>query len=783
MAYEKPTEIQITSHNLAGTEAKSVEALMKLERLLTKTLATGDIFKSPAARINTSTHDVTKSLFVRNDVVKLVTDTLLANQDLFVAPLKIASKEAKTKKYKVEVEGDRAIASLHSNTASLGGRVYGNQHGNYIEIPSYKGSLKGATNDAIGITKNVRAVQEKEKKKEEEKEAQEAIRKQKAEEKEKAQKEKEKEKEDKQAETDSKHRGIAVLAGISGSVLLLRKLIQLVEKIVTGVLDASAKAYNTTMDAAGLNLDPVVLRNLSYAGMAKGVGDAPIEALRTMQSSFGSTLLAAENIGKLDIAAPILGNTLGTLLRNGQAGTDPLGMTSAVLDSFMSNYQEGKDEFSKRNGTDSANAASMASILDASFGPAFSKMFLRMVADDDAGLPVTSFQEWITGAMPISSPTNAQEASASESYKAYIAAFAEFKSVVDLLKISLSPVLDRLTVVLERLNGYLLRLSGNTTAVAEMSMKNHEELKTARTRDKAELTNIKGVEDSYLEENKNTFPTVSSFDTAVEDFQRGVLPKGLSTSALEEFKSIALLNLYKKRLESNIGSYDKEDADYLDNITAYTTGEETFAFTAPSIQQTFAAAEGLHSKALSEASKVSKNVEPTYKLGSLDAAYQRAVDKQRQKDLAAEKKAKIKQLAMDLALPQLTGDVEEQEFAYYNLKSKEFREQYEELARKSFEVVELHSNTPYGEEDVKALIAETLATQANASALAIISSLGEKAIPKDTDSINVYKDMSGTVTVKFLDSKDKTITSVNVPFGYGLGAGENVTIENFNQAE
>lgn len=77
MAYEKPIEIKVVAPNLAGTEAKSVEAFMKLERLLTKTLAAGDIFKSPPASINTQTHDVTKSLFVRKDVEKLVTDTLI----------------------------------------------------------------------------------------------------------------------------------------------------------------------------------------------------------------------------------------------------------------------------------------------------------------------------------------------------------------------------------------------------------------------------------------------------------------------------------------------------------------------------------------------------------------------------------------------------------------------------------------------------------------------------------------------------------------------------------
>ena len=40
------------------------------------------------------------------------------------------------------------------------------------------------------------------------------------------------------------------------------------------------------MDAMRLNIDPIVLRNLLYAGMSKGIGSAPVDILTTMQSLF-----------------------------------------------------------------------------------------------------------------------------------------------------------------------------------------------------------------------------------------------------------------------------------------------------------------------------------------------------------------------------------------------------------------------------------------------------------------------------------------------------------------
>ena len=324
MAYEKPIELQVSTQNISGTEARSVEALTKIERLLNKTLAAGEIFKSPAASIDYKTHEVTKSFFVRKDAEKIVRDTLKAHEELFINPLTIASKEATTRRYKVDVEGERALASLRANTASLGGRTYGNQHGTYIEVPSYKGSLASAKSDAVKITQTMRAKQEEAREKEaikiqKEKEKEE-IRKQKEAEKEEKQKERDKEKEERKAATESKHRGLAIVAGISSSILLLRKLISLVENIVTGILKASGEAFTTTMEADRLGIDPVILRNLLYAGLAKGIGEAPKNALQATNSLFGTQLLAAENVDKLTQLAPMLGGDVVDLINKGEGG-------------------------------------------------------------------------------------------------------------------------------------------------------------------------------------------------------------------------------------------------------------------------------------------------------------------------------------------------------------------------------------------------------------------------------------------------------------------------------
>lgn len=619
MAYEKPIEIKVVAPNLAGTEAKSVEAFMKLERLLTKTLAAGDIFKSPPASINTQTHDVTKSLFVRKDVEKLVTDTLIAHQDLFVEELKISSKEARTKKYKVDIEGDRAMASLRANTAALGGKVYGNQNGSYIEIPSYKGSLKTATREAIDITAKVReqeakdavAVETKwgklllnrrlsEAKKEEREEEKarkdaerEILKKQKEEEKANKQKEADDEKEKKSAETDAKHRGLTMLAGIGSTIFLLKKLVSLVENIMNGVIDAGEKSFKTTMDAMRLNIDPVVLRNLFYAGTAKGIGSAPVDMLTTMQSLFGTTLLAAENVGKIDDMAPVIGEVIGDLIRNGQAGTDPMGMASAVFDSVVQAYKEGKNALGQTGGTQSANAASLITMLESSLGESAALILTRMIRDVDSGKDVSSYQSWIMDAMPVSSPSNAQVASGAGSYSDYLVAIAELKSIIDLIKTTLSPLLDPLTIAIQKLNGFLLRLTGDTSAVAELNRKSYAEMQDAITRDKAEVGKLESVEKDYLARNNDIFPDIASLDKAVDNFTQGIIPATLvgDDVRLKEFYAAAATNLLKKKLQSNVASYAKKTDDFSKNEKEYATGTKTFSFVDSDLAQSYVSSE------------------------------------------------------------------------------------------------------------------------------------------------------------------------------------------------
>ena len=68
----------------------------------------------------------------------------------------IASKEAATKKFKVDVEGERAITSLKAETTARGGQVLSNQHGTQIEVPAYKGIREATAGKAEQLTKQLR---------------------------------------------------------------------------------------------------------------------------------------------------------------------------------------------------------------------------------------------------------------------------------------------------------------------------------------------------------------------------------------------------------------------------------------------------------------------------------------------------------------------------------------------------------------------------------------------------------------------------------------------------
>ena len=763
MAYEKPIEIKVVAPNISGTEAKTVEVFNKLERLLSKALPVSDFYKSPSASINTATNEVSKSFFVRKDVEKLVRDTLIANNDLFIQGFSIASKEAKTKRYKVDIEGDRALAALKADTTAHGGQVYSTQKGMYAEVPDYKGARKDAVAKAEEITNKLRikvaaeankyltqeqkdmaeaeakaikeankakvarakkeeqetkkwvklteaeqdevdaylkkesatagkeaikaedevareklaraklestmnnkwmkllykrdadiaadearkAAEDEKVKKEvakffkkeddsaaalkarqeakeaaaearekeaharelkrreaamfrlitnkEEKEAKEAKREEakrlREEAKQEKQREKEAEKEKKSAETDAKHRGLTLLAGIGTSILLLKKLVSLVENIMNGVIDAGEKSFKTTMDAMRLNIDPVVLRNLFYAGTAKGIGSAPVDMLTTMQSLFGTTLLAAENVGKIDTMAPVIGKVIGDLMRNGQAGTDPMGMTSAVLDSVLQAYKEGKNALGQKGGTQSSNAASLITMIESSLGESAAQILTRMFQDLDSGKDVSSYQSWITAAMPISSPTNAGVASAAGSYSDYLVAISELKSILDMIKTELSPLLDKLTIAVEYINGFLMRITGNTEGVAELNRKHYDAMQAASIRDKEEVAKLESVEKEYLSRNSAVFPDSESFNTAIDNFSNGILPSNLDDTQLKEFYTIAATALFKRKLQGNLASYGKKEAEYAKNESAYAKGEKTFAFVDADLAQSYAASE------------------------------------------------------------------------------------------------------------------------------------------------------------------------------------------------
>lgn len=803
MSYEKPIELRVSTQNVSGTEARSVEALAKIERLLNKSLAAGDIFKSPSASIDYKTHEVTKSFFVRKDAEKIVRDTLKAHEELFLNPLTIASKEAKTRRYKVDVEGDRALASLRANTTSLGGRVYGNQHGIYIEVPSYKGSLTSAKSDAVNITQTMRVKKEEEEaklfnkaEKEREKEAikiqkekeREEIRKQKEAEKEERQKEREKEKEERLASTESKHRGLAIVAGISGAILLLRKLISLVENIVTGVLKASSVAFTTTMEADRLNLDPVILRNMQYAGMAKGIGESPINALKTMQSLFGTQLLAAENVDKLKLLAPVLKDDIVGLINKGEVGKSPLGMTGLLIDSYVQNYKEGKNELGIKKGTKSANAAAMATDLEQAVGTDIATIFIRIVQDIEAGKDVKGFQQWIYDAMPISSPTSATLAAASENKKEYDEAVSELKSVINLIATLLSPLLNPLTEAIQRLSGFLMLLTGDKAGVAELSRKNYSKMLDARARDEAEIAKLTTIENEYLAKNKDLFPDEESFTNAVTNLQSGKVPTAIANDPkrLQEFFNAFGVRALVGSYGINLSSYEKDMADYSKNSEQYALGTKTFSFSDRSTAEVQSYAEYDINNAIRKAFEKSKGADTTNLGGKVvldkeSVTEYNAIEKEleelyNERSLYDPANLSLKALAKRFITPNIK-EIAEVKILDDKIEARKARQKEINDAAKATIMTPVTSGTGFTMDDsIAASSAATTALNMLAGTMILKQLQADNVVPKDTNKLDIGKGEDGNLFIHFINEKNEKIGGTTVPISAGYGITENISL-------
>ena len=546
------------------------------------------------------------------------------------------------------------------------------------------------------------------------------------------------------------------------------------------MIDAGEKSFKTTMDAMRLNIDPVVLRNLFYAGTAKGIGSAPVDMLTTLQSLFGTTLLAAENVGKIDTMAPVIGEVIGDLIRNGQAGTDPMGMSSAIFDSVVQAYKEGKNALGQRGGTQSANAASLITMLESSLGESAAQILTRMFQDIDSGKKVTSYQSWITDAMPVSSPSNAQVASGAGSFSDYLVAITELKSIIDLIKTTLSPLLDPLTIAIQKLNGFLLRLTGDTEGVAELNKKSYDAMQTSIIRDKAEVGKLESIEKDYLSRNTNLFSDSKELGTAVTDFQMGTVPEGLSEAQRKEFNAIAFTVMLKRKLQGNLEGYSKKEADYAANELSYISGKKTFSFVDADLAQTFSYIESLYKNS---AEKSLTEYKP--------ATQQDIIVMRLNEALQKEKKEKaIKNMAMDMLAPQFSGDKDEQAF-FYATKSKKVREEAERAARKGYEYMEMYGSTNkyFGSDtgtESKSLLGSIAEALDEASARMIVQGIDKTTDLGTATSAKVSRDdISGNLRVdlyyngKFMRTADVNVANKEAN---SIAAGDTVEIDLYQQS-
>lgn len=559
MAYNKPIELKITSQNTKGTEVNAVRLLDTIEKQLKTVLKEGDLFKSPKASVDYNTHAVTKSFFVRSEAENLARDIINLQKDNFYKEPSITSNQARTRRYKVDIEGEKALAALRADTAALGGRVYGNQHGKYVEIPSYKGTKKDAIGRAEGLTNKLRI-----------KTAEEAEREKERQEK---QKKKEAEKEERQKEAERKQHSIALAAGLSASVMLLKKLVSLVENIVTSVIEQGQKSFETSMTAQRLNISPDLLRKLEYAGIAKGVGSSPINAMLSLQDSFGSTLLAAENINKLKNIMPLIGADVRELILNGSAGTNPLALKTMLMNRLLKANQEGSDGLGGTVSKEASNA-SLTSLARSTLGDDFALEFSRAAMDN-----ATDYTAWLFDAMPVSSPSYNELNASSENHKQYNEALTEFKAAIDVLLAQWSPVLNTLTAVLEKLTFWTMKLTGDKEGLAELSEKNYKQAQESYERDLEEKKRVEKVREDYAVRNEDAFGGVDAAMNAMTAFLNvGSIPEHLEKDedGLREFLAVAFASSLSRQLDVSMRKSQKA-------ITEYEAGKDiTFADTPPS---------------------------------------------------------------------------------------------------------------------------------------------------------------------------------------------------------
>ena len=135
---------------------------------------------------------------------------------------------------------------------------------------------------------------------------------------------------------------------------------------------------------------------------------------------------------------------------------------------------------------------------------------------DDA----TDYTAWLIDSMPVSAPSyNALNAS-SENYEQYTEALTEFKATIETLLTSWSPILNKLTVALENLTGWIRKLTGDKEGNAEASAENYKQAQESYERDLAAKNKVDKVRAAYAVRNEDKFGGVKAAMDAMTAFFR-----------------------------------------------------------------------------------------------------------------------------------------------------------------------------------------------------------------------------------------------------------------------
>ena len=563
MPYKKPSAIKLDFSDINGAEAKTVETLNRIQKILMSTLKEGDVFEASRHAIDYTKGQVSKTYLVAKEAEAKALELINAQSMNFAQEPSISTSTAKTRTYNTNLQGEKAIAYARENAIRQGGTFKAYEGGKQeLILPLGEGRHKAVMGKAGEYSSSYEEKEAHLKEKETASNAKEAQRADEAEakkaKKEELQKSKDEEKARKEADKeeakealDKKKGALAMFAKVSLAVLLLKKIIGIIGDILAKASERGKQVYSDALQGSKLNLSSTQVLRLRTAGAYRGIGEAPLTSTAQMQQLFGTVLSLNANKETLGDLAILLGDKVAGLIENFSAsgGTDPTKMVGIITDNIIPKIIAGKDIID--NDTDSKSALAswtteISRILGDDFGDLISAMYhtsQNRNLSPEARAEGLSFRGF-TSIPAVSMPTERDSRNLEQSYKDFTKAVESFKASVDTFTLRLSPtVLGAVTPIVAHATQKLERAQGNWALADLMAQGAHaQNLHSSTT-----IDTLSGIHQERfyrlnnegLIKNRNGRRSGYTVKEINEFNNKGKLPSNLTDAQKTQFKQIA----------------------------------------------------------------------------------------------------------------------------------------------------------------------------------------------------------------------------------------------------